>query len=812
MSSIKKTWKAIRRNFRSFRKNRAYRARFHFTRYYEKEPIDEKAIFFESYSANNFSGNVFYIYKAIADDPRLKEYRKVIACNRKNHAEVQSFLEFHGFTDFELVEVHSHEYCRAIATAKYLFNNSTLPVYFIKRPEQVFFNTWHGTPLKTLGRSIISAPNEIGNTQRNFFMADYLLYPNEFTFEHMREDYMLNELFPGKYALNGYPRNYVFYQTSQQEALRRKLELTDKQVIAYMPTWRGTVARRSVQEQLLAVRYFLMEIDKRLRDDQVFYVNLHNFLNAELEFDGYKHILPFPKEYETYEFLSIADCLVTDYSSVFFDFANTGRKIVLFAYDEDEYFATRGVYIPYEELPFPRADTVQKLIREINDPVTRPYPEFVKRFDPWDDQDTAAMIRDQIFFGSNELHLIDGTSYRNGKRNVLIFGGSLAQNGLTTSLRGLLNHLDTEKYNFFVMFFKQRVQKYNYVISDFPKGISYISIQGWKDITIMDAFCQLLYYRFNITSGFVMDHIDRMFQREAKRIFAGNQFSDVIHFTGYERNIAALFGQMKDTHSVIYVHNDMRKEKDTRSNYHIPSILRAYRDFDNIVAIRESMVPEIMDLVPGIPQDKIKVVHNVNNIERILENSALPLAFDENTESTHTVEEIREILDDASVFKFIDVARYSPEKGLKRLILAFEDFSRNHPDSALFVIGGHGGEYRELCEYCQEHALKNVILIQSLSNPFPILAKCDCFILSSFYEGLPMSIMEALILDKPVVSTNITGPREFLEQGYGELVEDSQQGLYDGMVKAYDHELDLKPFDARAFNEQALQEFYQILK
>lgn len=422
------------------------------------------------------------------------------------------------------------------------------------------------------------------------------------------------------------------------------------------------------------------------------------------------------------------------------------------------------------------------------------------------------MIRDQIFFGSNELHLIDGTSYRNGKRNVLIFGGSLAQNGLTTSLRGLLNHLDTEKYNFFVMFFKQRVQKYNYVISDFPKGISYISIQGWKDITIMDAFCQLLYYRFNITSGFVMDHIDRMFQREAKRIFAGNQFSDVIHFTGYERNIAALFGQMKDTHSVIYVHNDMRKEKDTRSNYHIPSILRAYRDFDNIVAIRESMVPEIMDLVPGIPQDKIKVVHNVNNIERILENAALPLAFDENTESTHTVEEIREILDDASVFKFIDVARYSPEKGLKRLILAFEDFSRNHPDSALFVIGGHGGEYRELCEYCQEHALKNVVLIQSLSNPFPILAKCDCFILSSFYEGLPMSIMEALILDKPVVSTNITGPREFLEQGYGELVEDSQQGLYDGMVKAYDHELDLKPFEARAFNEQALQEFYQILK
>lgn len=97
-----------------------------------------------------------------------------------------------------------------------------------------------------------------------------------------------------------------------------------------------------------------MEIDKRLRDDQIFYVNLHNFLNAELEYEGYRHIRPFPKEYETYEFLSIADCLVTDYSSVFFDFANTRRKIVLFAYDEDEYFATRGCTWIMKNCRFPK--------------------------------------------------------------------------------------------------------------------------------------------------------------------------------------------------------------------------------------------------------------------------------------------------------------------------------------------------------------------------------------------------------------------------------------------------------------------------
>ena len=107
---------------------------------------------------------------------------------------------------------------------------------------------------------------------------------------------------------------------------------------------------------------------------------------------------------------------------------------------------------------------------------------------------------------------------------------------------------------------------------------------------------------------------------------------------------------------------------------------------------------------------------------------------------------------------------------------------------------------------------ENIIIIKSISNPYPILNKCNLFILSSHYEGLPMTIMEALILDKPVVSTDITGPREFLEDGYGYLVEDSEKGILEGMQQFAKGTLKtLKKFNAIEFNKKALKEFNNII-
>lgn len=122
--------------------------------------------------------------------------------------------------------------------SKYLVNNSTFPTYFIKRSGQIYLNTWHGTPLKAMGRKIIDEPHKTGNTQRNFLMSDYLLYPNEYSFEHFKNDYMIAPYFSGKYVLSGYPCNAVLYDNELKQAMKEKLGVEDKRVVVFMPTWR----------------------------------------------------------------------------------------------------------------------------------------------------------------------------------------------------------------------------------------------------------------------------------------------------------------------------------------------------------------------------------------------------------------------------------------------------------------------------------------------------------------------------------------------------------------------------------------------
>ena len=194
-----------------------------------------------------------------------------------------------------------------------------------------------------------------------------------------------------------------------------------------------------------------------------------------------------------------------------------------------------------------------------------------------------------------------------------------------------------------------------------------------------------------------------------------------------------------------------------------------------------------------------------------MRDSKKDLKFDILTESTHSVDQINKILNDNSIFKYINIARFSPEKGLMRLVKGYRSFVNDHPDTCLFIIGGYGNDYQEILDYVLDNKLDKVVLIKSLSNVYPILSKCDVFFLSSFYEGLPMTIMEALILDKPVVCTNITGPREFLSQGYGYLVPDSDDGIYQGFEDSYRKDLNLKKFDAEAFNKQAIEEFYSLI-
>lgn len=209
--------KPIITNLKKYRYNMFYRARFTYTRYYKKLSINENEILLEAFNGANINGNVYYLLLELCKNEDYKNYIKYISL-KKNSPIIETYKEILGkwLNETELSKVkivirNSKEYCKVLAEAKYLINNVSFPTYFMRKPEQIYLNTWHGTPLKGLGRNIKDDPISIGNVQRNFMHATHLLFPNEYTFDIMRKDYMIEKFYNGKYILTGYPKNDIFF-------------------------------------------------------------------------------------------------------------------------------------------------------------------------------------------------------------------------------------------------------------------------------------------------------------------------------------------------------------------------------------------------------------------------------------------------------------------------------------------------------------------------------------------------------------------------------------------------------------------------
>ena len=360
--------------------NPSERAKWKYLRYYETLPTDEKCVLLESQHGREFNGNIFYLALCLSENEKFKGFTVYVSVREEKLPVFQKKAKQYGLKNIRFVVFSTEEYFKILSKAKFLINDNTFLPFFMKKSGQVYLNTWHGTPLKTLGRKMNEDFQGIGNAQRNFVMADYILFPNEFTKERILEDYMVSNLSRGFYFYAGYPRNAVFFDHDRAAKIKHTIGADGKRIYAYMPTFRGTAGRGktdSSDEQLING---LCEIDRLLTDDEMMYVNLHPVSQSIVDFAAFSRIKPFPKEFETYDFLNIADALVTDYSSVFFDFACTRRKIVLFTYDAEEYLATRGLYMGLEELPFPKVTDAQTLVNELRTAVSYDDTAFYETF------------------------------------------------------------------------------------------------------------------------------------------------------------------------------------------------------------------------------------------------------------------------------------------------------------------------------------------------------------------------------------------------------------------------------------------------
>ena len=491
------------------------------------KPIIENAVFLESQKGNDINGSMFYLIKELRSNSKYDDYIVNVAVNKNRIAEFKRKFEFYNISNYNLLVTNSKEYIKHLARDKYLFTDTSFPIYFKKREEQVYLNTWHGVPLKYLGRSVAYDFYDISNVMKNFLIADYILYPNEFMKKVMLEDYML-DIRKNKVLMLGYPRNSIFFDLEKNSG---------KQRIAYLPTWRGTMTNIGGNNYVLELEEILKKIDDSLSSNQEFYINLHPFLKGKLDISKFKNIKLFPKEYETYDFLNKCDVLITDYSSVFFDFANTKKKIILFTYDKDSYLKDRGMYLDIDDFPFVKVDNVDDLMKEINNDTRVKYDKFIKEYCSYDSKDVPKKILSLILDGNDKnLKLV---SNKNNNSSVLIESNSFIKSDIAKELYNCIKKYSCDK-NIYLAFCNSSVSKNKNYLQKFDREVNYFGYYGQFEYTsFIEAFLLSLLRKNKNVYKMFKKKFDLIFRNELKRRYDYVSYSDIILYR--EKNLLNIY-------------------------------------------------------------------------------------------------------------------------------------------------------------------------------------------------------------------------------------------------------------------------------
>jgi CDP-glycerol glycerophosphotransferase len=373
------------------------------TQYFRKvevDPLNEKMVVFESFLGKQYTGSPKYIYEEMLRDSRFADFKFIWSiCNEKKDE-----IPGNPIT----VERGSLEYYKYLAVAKYRVNNVVFPIHH-KREGTIYLQTWHGTPLKKLLFDIeFEGPETLG--RENFYLEslnwDYLIAQNEFSNETFKRAFRYDR----EVLVEGYPVNDIFYSfdiKEREEQIKKKLGIPlDKKIILYAPTWRDNEMSGSWSHSF-SLKFDIEEFYSQFGDEYVLVLRMHHLISSELNIDKrYKDfILDCSKYSDIQELYIISDILITDYSSVFFDFANSKKPILFFAYDFEVYKnEIRGFYLDMEnELPGPIIRTESELYSAIKNIIAishdyvDKYAEFYERFCSYDDGNSAKRIIDKVF-------------------------------------------------------------------------------------------------------------------------------------------------------------------------------------------------------------------------------------------------------------------------------------------------------------------------------------------------------------------------------------------------------------------------------
>ena len=819
-------------------------------------PLRPHRVLYESFHGAGVLCNPEAIFQRLLSDPDYNHLHHVwVVADESIWARVPPEIRNHPRVSHTIHDSTSYRHELAVCT--YLINNVTFKQDFAKRSGQVYVNTWHGTPLKLMGYDRAGNFDHTLNVVRNFLSADYLVSSNSRTLDMYLTGHRLAGMTNAIITDVGTPRVDRQHGASVTTdwAVRRLIEqgisLHGKRVVLYAPTWRGSRVHspRVDREALVGA---LHALTSRLGDDVVILLKVHQAVFDEMSKEPDLEAVLVPNDVPTNEILGLTDVLITDYSSICIDFLETGRPVVFYQPDREGYAHENGLYDEAASLPGQVVTSTDGLSAAVDQELssTDRHPNYAHWRSwscPHERGNSAARVIDIVFGGSR-----DGTrsvASQSGKPKMLLALGALRNNGVGNSALNLLATIDHDRFDVSVAFPAESAVESPEMVARIDSRANRLPRSGRMNEL---AFALPVRKKFEGGGGgaLMQRWMDRLFSAEWRRCFGDAEFDYVMDLNGYSAFSARLMSQAPVGTKAIWLHSDMAADAQRQVNGRFPNranvlaVIERYSHFDRLVSV-SSALRDVNRRKLGGPVEPSKFVSARNTIDRsrlVLSDEPSPATIERDPMSARQLE-VRGLRDcmmelaqtqglDAlkatmadvetayrvvasggdTPVRFVTVGRLSPEKAHWRLMNAFALLNQEFPDTQLVIVGD-GPLADELKDLASSLGVSDsVVFTGQVQNPTYLLKVCDCFVLSSDYEGQPMVILEALALGLPVISTHFDSIRDALPDGFGVVVESDPTELAAAMRSFVEQgQTPPRTFDVQAYNDEALAELSAAL-
>lgn len=335
------------------------------------------------------------------------------------------------------------------------------------------------------------------------------------------------------------------------------------------------------------------------------------------------------------------------------------------------------------------------------------------------------------------------------KKRIIFVSKALWIGGIETALVNLLNHMNYEKYDVTCLILKAELEmaerihpKCRLIVIDREKQISFKKKYVFNRLFGFTEVCEhpsKLHQMLMWLTPTVKWLENRLYIQYVKELMKKESFDTAVIYSDVVAEIVVR-GIKASKYLMFYHHGAMRRV------YHDEI---GYKKCEKVIAVSENQAEELRKFLPEYAH-KITVIHNLTNIEEIREKGNAP---------------IPEIFVDDKI-NIVSCGRVSYEKGMDIAVrVCAELVSKGYDNVKWWIVGGGPAEQevRDTIKECRME--EHVVMVGMKENPYPYIKKADLYVQPSRFEGYPMTILEALVLGKVVVSTDNNGAKEIFENG-----------------------------------------------